>query len=181
MLPLLKPVPGKCPEDYLKAIARWEIALSSRNATATATKPRYCMFMVAECYSQNCAESHIELYNKFLDVSNYLLPSNKEQNRSIIRNWDIHAPNLFVEGNKVTGLMDWQDNWAGPLFLQARRPILAAFNGDIILELPEHYKDIGWRWESSDSSSSGKIYCTLGIWNQHKEDRSSPTRDLWLG
>lgn len=117
--------------------------MSSRNATATATKPRYCMFMVAECYSQNCAESHIELYNKFLDVSNYLLPSNKEQNRSIIRNWDIHAPNLFVEGNKVTGLMDWQDNWAGPLFLQARRPILAAFNGDIILELPEHYKDIG--------------------------------------
>jgi hypothetical protein len=98
--------------------------------------------MVAECYSQNSADAHIELYNKFLDVSDYLLPYNKELNRSTIWHWDIHAPNLFVEGNKVTGLIDWQDNWAGPLFLQARRPKLVAYNGDIMLELPEHYKDI---------------------------------------
>ncbi|EAW24094.1 uncharacterized protein NFIA_036660 [Aspergillus fischeri NRRL 181] len=134
--------PWKCPEDYLKAIARREIAWISRYATAMTPKPRYDMFMVAECYSQNSADAHIELYNKFLDVSDYLLPNNKELNRSTIWHWDIHAPNLFVEGNKVTGLIDWQDNWAGPLFLQARRPKLVAYNGDIMLELPEYYKDI---------------------------------------
>ncbi|PKX96841.1 uncharacterized protein P174DRAFT_428356 [Aspergillus novofumigatus IBT 16806] len=73
--------------------------------------------------------------------SDCLLPNNKELNRSTVRHWDIHAPNLLVKGNKVTGVIDWQDNWAGPLFTQARRPKLVAYNA-IMLELPDHYRDI---------------------------------------
>ncbi|GFF87560.1 conserved hypothetical protein [Aspergillus lentulus] len=34
------------------------------------------------------------------------------------------------------------DNWAGAFFLQARRPKLVAYNGEIMLGLPGNYKDI---------------------------------------
>ncbi|GIK00478.1 phosphotransferase enzyme [Aspergillus viridinutans] len=80
-----------------------------------------------------------ELYNKLLDVSDYLLPNNKELNRSTIWHWDIHAPNLFVEGNTVTGLIDWQDIWAGPLFPTSEISSLQWRNH---AGIPQHYKDI---------------------------------------
>ncbi|KAF7172728.1 hypothetical protein CNMCM5623_004903 [Aspergillus felis] len=102
--------------------------------------------------SQNHLDAHNELYSKFLHVPDYLLPNNKELNRSTIWHWDIHAPNLFVEGHNVTGLIDWQGVWAGRLFFQARRPKLVAYNGEIMLEFPENYKDIedkyvrAWIW-----------------------------------
>lgn len=62
--------------------------------------------------------------------------------RPTLWHWDIHAPNVFVDGESIICLIDWQDTWAGPLFLQARHPRLVDYNGEIILKLPQHYEDI---------------------------------------
>lgn len=39
-------------------------------------------------------------------------------------------------------LIDWQDAWAGPLFVQARHPRFVYYNGELMLRLPEHYAKI---------------------------------------
>jgi hypothetical protein len=65
-----------------------------------------------------------------------------ELTRSTLWHWDLHAPNIFVKGNKITYLIDWQYCWAGPLVLQMRRPQLVDFQGDVMLHLPPHYKSL---------------------------------------
>jgi aminoglycoside phosphotransferase (APT) family kinase protein len=56
-----------------------------------------------------------------MDVMEYLLPEG-DLSRPTLWHWDIHASNIFVDNNRVTSLIDWQDTWIGPLFLQARQP-----------------------------------------------------------
>lgn len=63
-----------------------------------------------------------------MEVADYLLPKG-DQIRSTLWHWDIHAPNMFVHKDCITSLIDWQDTWAGPLFLQARSPQLVDYNG----------------------------------------------------
>lgn len=45
-----------------------------------------------------------------------------------------------MNGEKVTSLIDWQDVWAGPLFLQAKHPRLVDYDGEMMLKLPENYE-----------------------------------------
>lgn len=45
-------------------------------------------------------------------------------------------------GTGLRVLIDWQDVWNGPLFLQARHPRLVDYNGEVMLKIPEHCKDI---------------------------------------
>lgn len=91
---------GKSPRDYLKAISQRELAWIGRYAAPKA--PQHDLFAVTE--AQNSSEAHIALDKKFLDVVDYLLPSNPELIRSTTWHWDIHAPNLFVDGDRVTSL-----------------------------------------------------------------------------
>lgn len=87
-------------------------------------------------YAQTSLERHIGLYQKFLAASNDLLPTDSELVRSTLWHWDLHAPNIFVDSSRISGVIDWQDCWAGPLVLQTRRPPLVEFKGDLMLELP---------------------------------------------
>lgn len=63
--------------------------------------------------------------------------------------WDLHSANLFVEGNRITSLIDWQDTWVGPLFLQFRHPKLVDYNGEILLRLPKNYESLEDRPEKA--------------------------------
>jgi len=47
-----------------------------------------------------------------------------------------------VQDDRITGLIDWQDVWVGPLFLQARPPRLVRYDGEVMLKLPERYDDL---------------------------------------
>jgi len=76
----------------------------------------------------------------FLRIIPYLFPKNEALSSSNLWHWDIHSANLFVEGNRITSLIDWQDTWAGPLFLQFRHPKVVDFNGEVMLKLPENYE-----------------------------------------
>jgi hypothetical protein len=78
----------------------------------------------------------------FLDLVPYLFPKNKKLTSSTLWHWDIHSANLFVEGNRISSLIDWQDTWAGPLFLQFRHPKLVDYNGEVLLKLPENYESL---------------------------------------
>jgi len=62
--------------------------------------------------------------------------------KSVLWHWDLHAPNIFVQDGKVTDIIDWQDCWAGPLSIQARRPALIDYEGEVMLKLPPQFKDM---------------------------------------
>ena len=78
----------------------------------------------------------------FLDIVPYIFPKNKDLAGAPLWHWDIHSANLFVEGNQITSLIDWQETWAGPLFLQFRHPKLVDYNGEVLLKLPESYEGL---------------------------------------
>ncbi|KAH7381813.1 kinase-like domain-containing protein [Cadophora sp. MPI-SDFR-AT-0126] len=129
--------PWKSPQDYLTAIANREIAWISSFAVP---KPPNDIFVAFE--AQNSPSAHISLYKMFLRIIPYLLPKNEKLSGSTLWHWDIHSANLFVEGNRISSLIDWQDTWAGPLFLQYRHPKLVDYNGKVLLKLPENYESL---------------------------------------
>ncbi|KAH8719343.1 kinase-like domain-containing protein [Phaeosphaeriaceae sp. PMI808] len=125
--------PWETPQDYLRAIGQREIAWIDSHA---AQKSSSGLFATSE--AQRTPDAHIALYRKFLDVVEYLLPKG-DQIRPTLWHWDIHAPNIFVHEGHITSLIDWQDTWVGPLFLQARHPRLVDYNGELMMRLPESY------------------------------------------
>ncbi|ELR06647.1 hypothetical protein GMDG_00264 [Pseudogymnoascus destructans 20631-21] len=92
--------------------------------------------------TQNSPDAHIALYKKYLDISPYILPEDKSMSRATLWHWDMHAPNIFVKDDRITSLIDWQSTWVGPLFLQYRYPKLVNYTGEVMLRLPENYKDM---------------------------------------
>jgi len=126
------------PATYLKAIGDREIAWISRYATPKASQDSSS---VSE--SQNTPDSHIDLYQRFLKVAPYIFPAEEELVTSHIWHWDLHASNIFVnEDCEITGVIDWQDVWAGPLFREARQPKVIDYNGEMLQHPPDNYKDI---------------------------------------
>ncbi|KAF1961603.1 hypothetical protein CC80DRAFT_400961 [Byssothecium circinans] len=125
--------PWKSPQDYLRAIGQREIAWIGSHAT-----PKSSGGLFATSEAQRTPDAHIALYKRFLDVAEYLLPKGG-QVRPTLWHWDMHAPNVFVHKYHITSLIDWQDTWVGPLFLQARHPRLVDYNGELMIKLPESY------------------------------------------
>ncbi|KAI1305469.1 kinase-like domain-containing protein [Xylaria venustula] len=128
--------PWKRPQDYLRAIAQRERAWLSRQAPVSTNS---LSGFSAGVDSQSRPEAHLDLYDKFDRVADYLLPNDGPLVKSTVWHWDTHASNLFVEGGKISSIIDWQDSWAGPLFLQARQPQLVDYDGEIVPRLPPHY------------------------------------------
>nr|POE94353.1 hypothetical protein CFP56_16593 [Quercus suber] len=85
-------------------------------------------------------QARISLLDKFDALSPYLPPSDPSLDKATLSHWDLRAPNLFVEGDRITSLIDWQDAWVGPLFMQERRPQLIEYNGEEMLRLPDYYE-----------------------------------------
>ncbi|KAF2851214.1 hypothetical protein T440DRAFT_395295 [Plenodomus tracheiphilus IPT5] len=128
--------PWNTASDYLRATARRELNWLHQHAAA---KPPGGLITQSE--AQRTPEAHIALYEKFLKVADSLLPKG-ELVRPTLWHWDIHAPNMFVKDGRVTSLIDWQDTWIGPLFLQARHPRLVRYVGELMLRPPESFKSM---------------------------------------
>lgn len=85
-------------------------------------------------------QARLSLLDKFDAVSPYLPPGGPGLNKATLWHWDLRTPNIFVEDGRITCLIDWQDAWIGPLFMQERRPQLIEYCGETILRLPDHYE-----------------------------------------
>ncbi|OBT42111.1 hypothetical protein VE00_06510 [Pseudogymnoascus sp. WSF 3629] len=129
--------PWKTAHDYLKALANNQTKWLEHHAVR---RPPTDIFKASD--TQNSPDAHIALYKKYLAISPYILPEDKSMSRSTLWHWDIHAPNIFVKDDKITSLIDWQSTWVGPLFLQYRYPKLVNYTGEVMLRLPEDYKDM---------------------------------------
>ena len=152
--------------DYLKAISRREIAWLNNYATI---KPDHSVVVKSD--AQLSVEAHIALYKKFMNVADFLLPNKKSYVAATLWHWDIHASNLFINAdtNEISGLIDWQDSWVGPLFLQARHPRLVDYNGEIQLRLPDSFKAIADKDEKAKIRA--KVERSILIWSYENDTK----------
>jgi hypothetical protein len=88
----------------------------------------------------NSTEARLSLLDKFDTIIPYLPPSDPGLNRATLSHWDLRALNIFVDNARITSLIDWQDTWVGPLFMQAHRPRLTVYDGELMLRLPDYYE-----------------------------------------
>ncbi|KAI7542419.1 hypothetical protein KC331_g7991 [Hortaea werneckii] len=87
-------------------------------------------------------QARLSLLQKFEAVRAYLSPSQPPLNSGTLFHWDLRAPNFFVEDGHITSLIDWQDAWVAPLFMQERRPQLLEYDGKMMLRLPDYFEAI---------------------------------------
>ncbi|KAI1178169.1 kinase-like domain-containing protein [Nemania sp. FL0916] len=125
--------PWEQPQDYLKAIAKREAAWLSEYADRDAAPTRVTSLIIDR--SQHLPEAHLDLYDKFERIAEYILPSDKRLLQPAIWYWDTSYSNIFVQGNKISSIIDWVDTCVGPLYLQARRPRFVTDNEDALGEL----------------------------------------------
>ena len=132
-------------------------------------KPEHSLVTKSE--AQSSVEAHIAIYKKFNDVADFLLPNKKKYVTATLWHWDIHASNLFInkDTTEITGLIDWQDTWVGPLFLQARHPRLVDYNGEILLRLPDSYETIADKDEKAKIGA--QVEKSILIWAYEDDTR----------
>ena len=129
---------GHSSQEYITAIARRELAWLARYAV-----PKTGRDLFNTSKAQNDPNAHIALYNKFLAIAGLIVPHSHGLAKPTLWHWDLHASNIFIDSsNKITSIIDWQDIWIGPLFLQVRHPRLINYNGEFLLKLPEHYENL---------------------------------------
>lgn len=90
---------------------------------------------------------------------------------------------MFVEDGKVACLIDWQDTWVGPLFMQERRPQLIEYHGEIMLRLLDYYEameDKEAKVKLTDKVERSIIYWYYGQETQVKNPALQELFDLPL-
>ncbi|KAL2221138.1 kinase-like domain-containing protein [Thermoascus aurantiacus ATCC 26904] len=125
------------PLDYATSIARREIAWIKNYAVLKA--PDDPLLVSA---AQNSPDAHIRLLEDFLKAAPYLLDIDRRLTRPTLWQTDLHSSNLFVHGDRITSVIDWQGVWAGPLFLQAQPPQLVDYQGEMLLKRPDNFDDL---------------------------------------
>jgi Phosphotransferase enzyme family len=127
---------GKNAAEYLAAIARCETSWIREFA-----KPK-TGGMVKLSAAQRSPLAHIDLLEKFLQIIPLILPQQNDLLRPVLWHRDLHKGNIFVKDGKISSIIDWQATWIGPMLLWARTPLLVDHKGDIMLRLPENFKQL---------------------------------------
>lgn len=125
-------------------------------------------------------QARLSLLDKFDTVSPYLPPRDADLDKATLFPWDLRGPNIFVEDGRITSLIDWQDAWIGPLFMQERRPQLVEYQGERILRLPDYYESM----EDKDEKAklTDKVEKSILLWYYEEEVREkNPTLQKLFG
>ncbi|ORY14015.1 kinase-like domain-containing protein [Clohesyomyces aquaticus] len=101
-------------------------------------------------YQKQSPSAHLDNLEKYLQVVPYLIPhGNSTFTRPTLRHPDLQPNNVFVSDDlNITGLIDWQNCSALPLFLQCGIPNSFQNYGDsvsesvIFPELPPNFDDL---------------------------------------
>ncbi|EME87090.1 uncharacterized protein MYCFIDRAFT_152052 [Pseudocercospora fijiensis CIRAD86] len=157
-------------QDYLRAISRRERAKLART-DLSATED--------DSDELESAQHRLALLDKFDAVSAYLPPSNTNLDKAALSHWDLRAPNIFVKDGRITSLIDWQDNWVEPFFMQEKRPQLIDYHGELMLRLPDDYETMQDKDEKKKVCN--KVQKSLVYWRYGRQtQRQNPVlRELF--
>ncbi|KAE8334710.1 hypothetical protein BDV24DRAFT_156639 [Aspergillus arachidicola] len=118
--------------------------------------PRSLNDLLFVSYSQNDPAEHISLLQRYLSVAPHLIPQEQDILGSFLWHPDLRTPNIFVDDDSghITIIIDWQSARAGPLFPEGRYPDFLDYSGDLMLELPENFKQLD---ENTQSAVKDKV------------------------
>lgn len=160
---------GPDTQGYLRAISRRERSKIPSPGTLATNRTSQNDFEVLDSL-----QARLSLLDKYDAIIPYLPPSNPDLNRATLSHWDLRAPNIFVEDGRITSLIDWQDTWVGPLFMQERRPQLIEYHGEIMLRLPDYYETMEQKEEKAKLTD--KVERSILYWYYGREtQKKNPT------
>lgn len=117
-------------------------------------------------------EEHVSVIQRYSPLAPHLLPADEELLRPFLWHADFRTPNIFMgsEGN-ITSIIDWQSSWAAPLFSERRLPKFLEYKGEMILELPENFKDLDNDGQASieEQMTKSLILC---LYEKHTAERN---------
>jgi hypothetical protein len=128
---------GSNPEDYALSVGSREMAWIKHYAIP---KPPDDPLLASS--AQNSPQEHLRLLEKYTHIVPYIMDIDKTFTCPTLWHTDLHASNLFADGNGITAVIDWQGTWTGPLFLQAQPSPLVNYQGSILLERPDNFDDL---------------------------------------
>lgn len=151
-------------QTYLRAISQRE--RSKTTVTQTASQDSSQLL--------ESPEARLSLLEKFDAVSPYIPPTDPSLDVATLFHWDLRAPNIFVDNGQITSVIDWQDCWIGPLFMQERRPQLIEYYGEMILRLPDYYE--GMEDMEEKAKLTDKVERSILYWcYTHETQTHNPT------
>ncbi|RAH48297.1 phosphotransferase family protein [Aspergillus brunneoviolaceus CBS 621.78] len=153
--------------DYIQASALREIAWSQKHATPRS--PNDPSFV---SHSQNDPAEHVSLLQRYLSTTPHLIPQEEGILGSFLWHPGLCTPNIFVDDSgHITSIIDWQSASAGPLFLEGRHPHFLDYKGDLILELPEDFKQLD---ANTQSAVQGTVINSilLGLYEKYTAERN---------
>ncbi|RMX77729.1 hypothetical protein D0869_09650 [Hortaea werneckii] len=124
--------PRSSAQSYLRAISKQERSKYPPNESSPDPEDDSDLL--------DSPQARLSLLDKFEAISAYLLPSQPSLNKFTLFHWDLRLPNFFVEAGQITSLIDWQEAWIAPLFMQERRPQLFEYDGEMMLRLPNDFE-----------------------------------------
>lgn len=124
-------------------------------------------------------QARLSLLDKFDAVSAYIPPSDPTLNKATLSHWDLRAPNMFVQNGRITSLIDWQDAWVGPLFMQERRPQLIEYHGEMILRLPDYYETMEDKEEKAKLTDRVEKSILLWYYGQEIQEKNPNLQHLF--
>ncbi|KAI6894115.1 hypothetical protein KC318_g12156 [Hortaea werneckii] len=150
--------PWSSAQSYLRAISKLERSKYPPDKSSPAL----------QCDSDllDSPQARLSLLHKFRAISAYLPPRERSLNRGTLFHWDLRLPNLFVEDGQITSLIDWQDAWVAPLFMQERRPQLLDYDGEMRLHLPEYFETMKDQAEKAKVQSQVEKSILSWQWNK---------------
>lgn len=92
--------------------------------------------------AQNDPQAHLRLLEKYTQIVPHIVNIDSILTRPTLWHPDLHTSNLFVDNGHITAIIDWQDTWTGPLFLQAQASAVVNYQGSILLERPNNFDDL---------------------------------------
>ncbi|PYI35690.1 phosphotransferase enzyme family protein [Aspergillus indologenus CBS 114.80] len=116
---------------YAIDIARREKEWIARIAT-----PRHPADPLRQSDSQESPDCHLKLLDRYLEVVPHLIPSDPGLNRSVLWHSDLHFGNIFVRGNQVVSIIDWQGCSSLPVFHACRIPKFLKVHEPLLFDLP---------------------------------------------
>lgn len=146
---------GPDAQTYLRALSQRERSKTT-SAKITQTSVGDPLHLL------DSSEARLELLDKFDAVIPYIPPKDPSLDVATLSHWDLRTPNIFVNNGQITSVIDWQDCWVGPLFMQERRPQLVEYYGEMMLRLPDYYE--GMEDKQEKAKVTDKVERSLLYW-----------------
>lgn len=138
--PELTGVAGKSSLEYLKSGAQREIDWIQAYADPQKTVDNPWQYTSED---QNSPEAHTAALRKYLSAIPHIVPKDSEIISSRLWHPDFHAGNIYVdEDGQISSIIDWQGAWTTPVFLGINPPLLLDYGIDLLMKLPENFKQL---------------------------------------